>query len=170
MREMTCERCVKSFWEVEGVFGRPRETRAGTRMTCPWCAEAIRPDLSLCPSCGGDLDDDHPPIELSERVWQSHRRLCARCHRAVYYEAVRCPGCRESLQAHDGLLAIETPVAWHVTSSPQRPFRAQVGAADWTLLANDYPAEPRFTLLVDGHRLLDLDDWPPVWTNAGAGS
>jgi hypothetical protein len=37
-----------------------------------------------------------------------------------------------------------------------------------TIRVNDFPAEPLYTLLVDGEEVEDLEDWPEAWTRPEA--
>lgn len=54
-------------------------------------------------------------------------------------------------------------VAWRRTGSGEIPYEAEVDGRRWTLRVNDFPAEPLYTLLVDGEPAGDLDAWPPAW-------
>ncbi len=49
------------------------------------------------------------------------------------------------------------------TASAERPYEAEVDGRRWTVRVNDFPAEPLYTLLVDGEPVEDLDGWPPAW-------
>ncbi|GIH25638.1 hypothetical protein Aph01nite_39480 [Acrocarpospora phusangensis] len=55
------------------------------------------------------------------------------------------------------------PIAWAHTGDGEFPYRADVGGDALTLRVNDFPAEPLYTLIVNGHEHLDLDDWPRSW-------
>lgn len=61
-----------------------------------------------------------------------------------------------------------TPVRWQATGDGEHPYRAAVGPERWVLRVNDFPAEPLYTLIVDGAERLDLEDWPPAWRRPGA--
>ena len=63
---------------------------------------------------------------------------------------------------------LDTPVRWQSTGDPERPLRASVGSDEWEIRINDFPAEPFYSLLVKGKKVLDFDDWPPVWTKPAA--
>ncbi len=54
-------------------------------------------------------------------------------------------------------------VAWRRTGSAVTPFEAHVDGRRWTVRVNDFPAEPLYTLLVDGDPQQDLDAWPAAW-------
>ncbi|HEY1321681.1 MAG TPA: hypothetical protein VGF32_15600 [Streptosporangiaceae bacterium] len=69
------------------------------------------------------------------------------------------PGPRLSLSA---LLA--TPITFTHTGDELRPFRAQVDGVTLDVQVNDFPAHPPYSVLADGSRMDDLDDWPPAWT------
>lgn len=47
------------------------------------------------------------------------------------------------------------------------PYQARVGEAVWALRLNDFPAEPMFTLFIDGRAVGALDDFPGPWTKPG---
>ena len=54
-------------------------------------------------------------------------------------------------------------VLWHPANDPLLPFRAEVGADNWHLRLNDFPAEHLYTLLVNGREIGEFDDWPKSW-------
>jgi len=54
-------------------------------------------------------------------------------------------------------------VAWRRTASAEHPYEADVDGQRWTVRVNDFPAEPLYTLLVDGQPVEDLDAWPGAW-------
>ena len=56
-----------------------------------------------------------------------------------------------------------TRIHWHRTAHPDLPFSANVDGSQWQLRLNDFPAEPLYTLLIDGQPIGDLDDLPPTW-------
>ena len=57
-----------------------------------------------------------------------------------------------------------TPIVWEHSGDGEFPFRATIGGRNVTIRVNDFPAEPLYTLLVDGVDRDDLEDWPSVWT------
>ena len=57
----------------------------------------------------------------------------------------------------------ERSVAWRRTASAEQPYEAEVDGQRWTVRVNDFPAEPLYTLLIDGARVEDLDAWPIAW-------
>jgi hypothetical protein len=60
--------------------------------------------------------------------------------------------------------AVKKRVAWQATGEAERPYRAEVEGARWTLRLGDFPAEPLYTLLVSGAEVGPVEDWPEVWT------
>jgi hypothetical protein len=54
-------------------------------------------------------------------------------------------------------------VAWRRTASAEHPYEAEVDGRRWTVRVNDFPAEPLYTLLVDGESAEDLEAWPEAW-------
>lgn len=56
-----------------------------------------------------------------------------------------------------------SPVAWEHTGDGELPYRAAIGERILTVRVNDFPAEPLYTLLVDGQEIVNLDDWPSAW-------
>jgi hypothetical protein len=68
--------------------------------------------------------------------------------------ALRLPIC-ETLHA--------MPLVWEHTGDGEVPYRATIGERVLTVRVNDFPAEPLYTLLVDGHEVEHLEDWPEAW-------
>jgi hypothetical protein len=56
-----------------------------------------------------------------------------------------------------------TALVWEQTGDGEVPFQTKVGARVLTIRVNDFPAEPLYTLLVDGEAVEDLNDWPAAW-------
>jgi hypothetical protein len=56
-----------------------------------------------------------------------------------------------------------SPIVWQSTGGGEVPYRAQVRGKTLTIRVNDFPAEPLYTLLVDGQEVEDLEDWPAAW-------
>jgi hypothetical protein len=54
-------------------------------------------------------------------------------------------------------------IAWEHTNDAGSPYRADLDGRSLALRVNDFPAEPIYTLVVDGVALVDLDDWPEGW-------
>jgi hypothetical protein len=54
-------------------------------------------------------------------------------------------------------------VTFRRTGSAELPYEAEVDGARWVVRVNDFPAEPLYTLLIDGRAVGDLDAWPPAW-------
>ncbi|MEU7874056.1 hypothetical protein [Dactylosporangium sp. NPDC049140] len=57
----------------------------------------------------------------------------------------------------------ERPIAWEHSGDGEFPYHAEVDGRTLTVRVNDFPAEPVYTLIVDGAELADLDDWPRSW-------
>ncbi|WP_433204686.1 hypothetical protein ACQP00_36385 [Dactylosporangium sp. CS-047395] len=57
----------------------------------------------------------------------------------------------------------ERPIAWEHSGDGEFPYHAEVDGRTLTVRVNDFPAEPLYTLIVDGAEHADLDDWPRVW-------
>jgi hypothetical protein len=43
------------------------------------------------------------------------------------------------------------------------PYQAIIDGRRWEIRVNDFPAEPLYTLMIDGQEALDLEDWPTLW-------
>jgi hypothetical protein len=54
-------------------------------------------------------------------------------------------------------------VSWHPTGKGEHPYEAVVGGQRWVLRVNDFPAEPMYTVLVDGVAVEDVESWPAGW-------
>jgi hypothetical protein len=61
----------------------------------------------------------------------------------------------------------DRPIAWEHTGDGELPYRANVDGAELRVRVNDFPAEPLYTLLVNGQLECDLEDWPEVWVRPG---
>ena len=59
---------------------------------------------------------------------------------------------------------LATPIAWEPTGDGEHAYRARADGRTWTIRVNDFPADPLYTLLVDGEAQADLEDWPAAWT------
>ena len=55
------------------------------------------------------------------------------------------------------------PIAWEHTGDGELPYRATVDGAELLVRVNDFPAEPLYSLLVNGRLECDLEDWPAPW-------
>jgi hypothetical protein len=55
------------------------------------------------------------------------------------------------------------PIAWEKTGDGEYPYAALVSGRRWVIRVNDFPAQPLYTLMIDGAEALDLEDWPSVW-------
>lgn len=61
----------------------------------------------------------------------------------------------------------DLPVAWEHTGDGEFPYRATVDGAGLVVRVNDFPAEPLYSLLVNGRVAVDLEDWPERWRRPG---
>ena len=57
----------------------------------------------------------------------------------------------------------ERPVTWSRTDDVEHPWAARVDGCDWLLRLGDFPAEPFYTLLIDGVEVASFDTWPEAW-------
>lgn len=73
----------------------------------------------------------------------------------------------EKLVAQTRFLSAEkrhaAPITWEHTGDGEFPYRATVEGKALQIRVNDFPAEPLYTLIVDGEDIEDLDDWPSAW-------
>jgi hypothetical protein len=60
--------------------------------------------------------------------------------------------------------ALRTSVGWTQTADVNHPYEARVDGHDWLIRLGDFPAEPLYTLLVDGAEIGSFDTWPESWT------
>ena len=61
------------------------------------------------------------------------------------------------------MAAIRSDVTWQSVNDPEQPYQAVVSGVTWQIRLNDFPAQPLYTLLIDGQPIGDLDDWPASW-------
>jgi hypothetical protein len=55
-------------------------------------------------------------------------------------------------------------LVWEPTKDVDVPWRARAGSNACTLRLGDFPAEPLYTVLVDGRELGTVDEWPATWS------
>ncbi|MEO6457396.1 MAG: hypothetical protein ABIO92_03845 [Chloroflexia bacterium] len=60
-----------------------------------------------------------------------------------------------------------TPIAWELAVAGVFPYHAQIKGRTFTIRVNDFPDEPLYTLLIDGEKVEDLEDWPQAWVRPG---
>lgn len=58
---------------------------------------------------------------------------------------------------------VERMIAWRRAESAETPYEADVDGRRWVVRVNDFPAEPLYTLIVDGEPIAHLEDWPSAW-------
>ena len=56
-----------------------------------------------------------------------------------------------------------TPMDWHSTGDPEYPYKSMLDGTTYTLYVGDFPAEPMYSLLIDGQTVDSLDTWPHTW-------
>jgi hypothetical protein len=54
-------------------------------------------------------------------------------------------------------------VEWRRTATAEVPYEAEIDGRRWAVRVNDFPAEPLYTLFIDGAPAQDLDEWPAAW-------
>ena len=54
-------------------------------------------------------------------------------------------------------------IQWETGRDGEFPYQAVIEGRRWEIRVNDFPAEPLYTLMIDGQAALDLEDWPTVW-------
>lgn len=58
---------------------------------------------------------------------------------------------------------------WTRTGSGEFPLRGEIGGRPALIRVNDYPAEPMYSVIVDGQNVGNLEDWPTAWTEIDDG-
>lgn len=58
---------------------------------------------------------------------------------------------------------LQTRITWHATGDTEFPLQASLLGKQLKIRLNDFPAEPLYTLFVDGAALDNLEDWPRLW-------
>jgi hypothetical protein len=59
-------------------------------------------------------------------------------------------------------------VVWSRTADVDHPLCALVNSERWTLRLGDFPAEPLYTLVVNGEEIGSFDTWPVDWVRPPA--
>ncbi|MEP7291249.1 MAG: hypothetical protein ABI835_05675 [Chloroflexota bacterium] len=54
-------------------------------------------------------------------------------------------------------------IQWEATGDGEFPYEAEVEGWRCLIRVNDFPAEPLYTLMIDGKEALMLEDWPAAW-------
>lgn len=60
-----------------------------------------------------------------------------------------------------------TGVVWRRAETAEFPYAAEVAGRSWAIRVNDFPAEPMYSLYIDGAEIGDFDDWPGCWQRPG---
>jgi hypothetical protein len=64
---------------------------------------------------------------------------------------------------------LKRPIPWaHADKADRAPenwivYKATVDGARWTIRMNDFPAEPLYTLLINGEPIMHFNNWPVFW-------
>lgn len=58
---------------------------------------------------------------------------------------------------------------WIRTGHGEFPLRGEIGGQPALIRINDYPADPLYSLIVDGQNVGNLEDWPTSWTEIDDG-
>jgi hypothetical protein len=64
----------------------------------------------------------------------------------------------------DLAMLLRTTIAWEATRDVDVPWAARAGDRHLTLRLGDFPAEPLYTVIVDGHEIGTVDEWPATWS------
>ena len=57
-----------------------------------------------------------------------------------------------------------TPVVWTRALDAFYQYTSAVRGRRWVLRLGEFPAEPLYTLVVDGVEIESFDDWPSAWS------
>jgi hypothetical protein len=63
----------------------------------------------------------------------------------------------------DDLDLTTMPLVWQHTGDAELPYTTHARNRRCVIRINDFPAEPLYTLMVDGQAVCDLEDWPSAW-------
>jgi hypothetical protein len=66
------------------------------------------------------------------------------------------PELRRSVDWRQADASDRSPENWLV-------YKATVDGARWTIRMNDFPAEPLYTLLINGQPIIHFNNWPSFW-------
>jgi hypothetical protein len=55
------------------------------------------------------------------------------------------------------------PIQWEAGREGEFPYQVMIEGRHWEIRVNDFPAEPLYTLMIDGQEGFDLEDWPALW-------
>jgi hypothetical protein len=82
---------------------------------------------------------------------------------APLHPDVTGPGDPASDDAATVAAVTAAPIAWEHTGDGEIPYHARIGGRACLVRVNDFPAEPLYTLVVDGRPVADLEEWPTAW-------
>jgi hypothetical protein len=63
----------------------------------------------------------------------------------------------------DATLLAASEIEWAHSGDAELAYRAKLDGRNLLIRVNDFPAEPLYTLVVDGTELAVLEGWPPAW-------
>ncbi len=63
---------------------------------------------------------------------------------------------------------LDRSIDWRKTKDVDAPWAAVIDGRHLVLQLGDFPAEPIYTLVVDGIPEMDVEDWPAAWTRVEA--
>ena len=58
----------------------------------------------------------------------------------------------------------QLPLIFRSTGDAEHPYTTRLDDHTITIRINNFPAEPLYSILVDGEAIADLEDWPATWT------
>ena len=58
---------------------------------------------------------------------------------------------------------LNTPANWVKTAHAEYPYQVEIQGKTWQIRINDFPAEPMYTLLVEGKVIGSFDEWSSQW-------
>lgn len=58
---------------------------------------------------------------------------------------------------------LKQSITWRETGNATFPWEAHMGNETYVVRLNDFPAEPLYTLIVNGTEFGDFEDWPATW-------
>lgn len=133
-----------------------------------WIDEAALRELVASLERGADLGVQEVAFEhLGDQLRVSFLDEHARCSpAALKTEVARLLAEKPALTAQD-LLA--RPIQWVTTGDGVFPYAVMADGRHLTVRVNDFPAEPLYTLMIDGVEWIDLDDWPSAWKRGAGG-
>lgn len=73
----------------------------------------------------------------------------------------------ENIKPHnekvDPTALVKEKITWQNSKNGVYPYFFKKGNAEFEIRVNDFPAEPVYTLIVDGKEISNLESWPENW-------